>query len=70
MSDDHTRDDFSVLDDDPKILTCGNATYDGDDKAPSFPSNFMNTTDQKWTVSLLKILDNANAPDYTFGEVL
>jgi hypothetical protein len=30
----------------------------------------MYTTDQKWTVSLLKILDHANAPDYTFGEVL
>ncbi len=30
----------------------------------------MYTTDQKWTVSRLKILDHANAPDYTFGEVL
>jgi hypothetical protein len=30
----------------------------------------MYATDQKWTVSLLKILDHANAPDYTFGEVL
>ena len=38
--------------------------------APSFHSNFMYTTDQKWTVSLLKILDEANAPDYAFGQVL
>jgi hypothetical protein len=58
-----------VLDDNPNILTCGN-TFDGDDEAPSFRSNFMYTTDQKWTVSLLKILDHANAPNYTFGEVL
>jgi Plavaka transposase len=38
--------------------------------APSFHSNFTYTTDQKWTVSLLKILDEANAPDYLFGQVL
>ena len=38
--------------------------------APKFQSNFMYTTDQKWTVSLLKILDEAQAPDYAFGQVL
>jgi hypothetical protein len=37
---------------------------------PSFRSNFTYTTDQQCTVSLLKILDDANAPDYVFGEVL
>jgi hypothetical protein len=60
VSDDHAQD---VLNDDPNILTCGNTAFDGDDEAPSFRSNFMYTTDQKWTVSLLKILDHANAPD-------
>ncbi len=70
VSDDHTRDDFSVLGDDPIILTCGSTAFDRDVEATSFRSNFMYTTDQKWTVSLLKILDHANAPDYTFGEVL
>ena len=45
-------------------------TQDVDFEAPSFRSNFMYTTDQKWTVSLLKILDNANAQDYAFGQVL
>jgi hypothetical protein len=60
-----------VLTDDPNILTCTNSALDEDMVAPSFCSNFMYTTDQKWTVSLLsKILDHANAPDYTFGEVL
>ncbi len=60
-----------MLDDDPNILTCGNTTFDGDVEAPSFfCSNFMYITDQKWTVSLIKILDDTNAPDYTFGEVL
>ena len=43
---------------------------DNDEEGPSFSSKFMYTTDQKWTVRLLKILDHANAPDYTFGEVL
>jgi hypothetical protein len=32
--------------------------------------NFLHTTDQKWTVNLLKILDDMNAPDYAFGEIL
>jgi hypothetical protein len=52
------------------MLTCGNTVCDGDLEAPSFSSNFMYTTDHKWTVFLLKILDYANAPDNTFGEVL
>ena len=30
----------------------------------------MYTTDQKWTVSLLKILDEMNAPDYAFESIL
>ena len=29
VSDDHTWDDFSVLDDNPNILTCGNTAFDG-----------------------------------------
>jgi hypothetical protein len=72
VSDDHTWDDFSILDDNPNILICGNTAFvDEDDEAPSFCSNLMYyTTDQKLTVSLLKILDHPNAPDYTFGEVL
>ncbi len=57
--------------DNSNTLTCPNtAAMDEDAGAHSFRSNFMYTTDQKWTVSLLKILDHANAPDYTFGEVL
>ena len=31
--------------------------------------DFMHTTDQKWTVDLLKILDDINAPDYAFGKI-
>ena len=34
------------------------------------PDAFVHTTDQKWTVSLLKILDDMHAPDYAFGQVL
>ena len=30
----------------------------------------MHTTDQKWTVALLKILVDMHAPDYAFGHVL
>jgi hypothetical protein len=32
--------------------------------------SFMFSTDQKWTISLLKILDDINAPDYAFESVL
>ena len=32
--------------------------------------SFLHTTDQKWTVALLKVLDNMNAPDYAFGDIL
>ena len=28
------------------------------------------TTDQKWTVALLKLLDDVNAPDYLFTKIL
>lgn len=38
--------------------------------APSFRSNLTYTTDQMWTISLLKILDDANSPDYLFGQIL
>ena len=30
----------------------------------------MFTTDQKWTVALLKLLDDMNAPDYAFSKLL
>ncbi|KAI2490509.1 hypothetical protein MHU86_24063 [Fragilaria crotonensis] len=71
IEDCNKSDDLSVLSDDPNILTCtSNSALDEDVEAPSFCSNFMYTTDQKRTVSLLKILDHANAPNYTFGEVL
>jgi hypothetical protein len=70
IEDCNKSDNLSVLSDDPNILTCTNSALDEDVEAPSFCSNFMYTTNQKWNVSLLKILDHANAPDYTFGEVL
>ena len=31
---------------------------------------FMHTLDQKWTIDLLKVLDNMNAPDYAFKDIL
>ena len=31
---------------------------------------FMHTTDHKWTVDVLKVLDDMNAPDYAFGNIL
>ena len=33
-------------------------------------SGFMSTTQQKWTVALLKLLDNVNAPDYAFRLII
>ena len=69
-------DESSVLldddndDDDNYCLPNALVNHEYDAEAPSFPSNFIYTTDQKWTVSLLKILDKANAPDYVFGDIL
>ena len=37
---------------------------------PSADGPFFYTTDQKWTVALLKLLDNMNAPDYAFHHIL
>ncbi len=62
-------DESSVLldddndDDDNYCLPNALVNHEYDAEAPSFPSNIIYTTDQKWTVSLLKILDKANAPD-------
>ena len=33
-------------------------------------SGFMYTTEQKWTVALLKLLDDINAPDYAFRLII
>jgi hypothetical protein len=39
VSDNHTWDDFSVLADDPNILTCDYTAFDGDVEAPSLCLN-------------------------------
>jgi hypothetical protein len=36
----------------------------------SSSAQFMFSTDQKWTIALLKLLDDMNAPDYAFASVL
>ena len=33
-------------------------------------SGFMYTAEQKWTVALLKLLDDINAPDYAFRLII
>ena len=38
--------------------------------APLSTQPLMFTTDQKWTVVLLKLLDDINAPDYAFTKIL
>jgi hypothetical protein len=37
---------------------------------PLLTQPVMFTTDQKWTVALLKLLDDMNAPDYAFSKIL
>ena len=37
-------------------------------KAPAV--RLTHTTDQNWTIDLLKVLDDMNAPDYVFGDIL
>ena len=38
--------------------------------SPPLPDFFPYSTDQKWTVALLKLLDEMNAPDYAFHATL
>ncbi len=62
-----------LLDDDDDSSDClpnAKVNHGYDVEAPSFRSNFIYTTDQKWTVSFLKILDKTSAPDYVFGDIL
>ena len=40
------------------------------DAEQSAEGTFLYTTDQKWTVALLKLLDDMNAPDYAFHDIL
>jgi hypothetical protein len=39
-------------------------------EADTISSQFMFSTDQKWTISLLKIQDDMNAPDFAFESIL
>jgi hypothetical protein len=32
--------------------------------------HFIHSVDQKWTIELLKVLDNINAPDFAYGDIL
>jgi hypothetical protein len=73
-------DDFAVNDDMHDLLE---TVRDGGNavallEAPNIPTipsvaghvPLMYTTDQKWTVGLLKILDDINAPDYAFEAII
>ena len=63
-------DDAVIYNDDDVYESPPTIPTDGYAEAPSFHSHFMYTTDQKWTVALLKILDEMNAPDYAFGSIM
>jgi hypothetical protein len=63
--------------DDAEFVADDNATgYSGGhmDRATSLPADnaapWLYTTDQKWTIALLKLLEDMNAPDYAFTSVL
>lgn len=46
------------------------ATHNHASTSNASPVDFLHTIDQKWTVALLKVLDDINAPDYAFGSIL
>ena len=56
----------------PKWATFGNKV-DGA-AAPTFPDAtaepWLFSNEQKWTIALLKLLDDMNAPDYAYASVL
>ena len=64
------NDSFDVVDND-ETDNAAIAEPDISQRPEVFPFDpFMFTTDQKWTIALLKLLDDMNAPDYAFKDVL
>ena len=47
------------------VNLCGNLQQN-----KACPSSLAFTTDQKWTIALLKVLDDMNAPDYAFKSIM
>ncbi|MGL6008083.1 MAG: hypothetical protein ACRC1D_01365, partial [Culicoidibacterales bacterium] len=60
FEDDHTN---AIYDDDAASFLSTHAANAGVDP-------FAYTTEQKWTVELLKLLDDFNAPDKAFAEII
>ena len=64
-------DDDAVLDTEGDGLDVPTFTYRPPQECASLlSSGFMYTTQQKWTVALLKLLDDINAPDYAFRLII
>ncbi|MGL6009391.1 MAG: hypothetical protein ACRC1D_08040, partial [Culicoidibacterales bacterium] len=51
-------------------LDCFDDTSSTVEPTPTTEQPFLYTTDQKWTVKLLKILDSIDAPDDVFGQII
>ena len=68
LSDD---DDF-VFEENDNLDVCDGFSINAQAPSQSLPFRqpFMYSTDQKWTIALLKLLDDMNAPDYAFARIL
>ena len=64
----------NVDDDDFEAANVGYIWEIDDVPAPTLPDAtaepWLFTNDQKWTIALLKLLDDMNAPDYAYASVL
>ena len=56
--------------DNNSLLTPNTSEQFIDSEIPDERTPFIYTSNQKWTIALLKLLDDINAPDYAFGKVL
>ena len=65
-------DDDFVFEENDNVYGCNGFSIDAQDPSQSLPFRqpFMYSTNQKWTIALLKLLDDMNAPDYAFARIL
>jgi hypothetical protein len=65
-------DDDVAIEENDNLDVCNGFSINAQEPSQSlsFGQPFMYSTDQKWTIALLKLLDDMNAPDCAFAPIL
>ena len=69
-SSEHDNDTFSSSSEEDNVSVLSQDTDECNFVPPPKDHPLMFTCDQKWTIALLKLLDNMNAPDYAFEAII